>query len=66
MKSIHQRTKFDRGLILSLRNNLLDAEVVIDDCRRELGVAVERLRQAVQSRDMLARQLGALVDAPAA
>ncbi|PWT80444.1 MAG: hypothetical protein C5B57_12195 [Blastocatellia bacterium] len=54
--------EFDRGLILSLQNNLLDAEIVVDAYRHELDAAVVPFQQAVQRRDMLARQLAALVE----
>lgn len=58
-------TKFERGLIRSLRDNLLDLNLDVDDSRRDVDAAVERLRVAVQRRDMVARDLQAVCEAAA-
>lgn len=47
-----------------LRNAVLDAEAIVDDCRQDLVRAVEALRVAVQRRDALARDFAtAIVEA---
>lgn len=58
-------TKFEHGLIRSLRDNLLDLNLDVDDSRRDVDAAVERLRVAVQRRDMVARDLQAVCEAAA-
>lgn len=49
--------------IAILINNLLDAEVVVDDRRTELERTIEALRVAVQRRDALARDLARAIAA---
>lgn len=54
--------QFDRGLVRSLRNNVLDAAVLVYDRSAEVDAAVERFRAAVQRRDMITRQLQQVLD----
>ena len=56
MLTIHER-ELRKQLILNLQNNLLDADCGVDEVRRDLDVALERLRWAVARRDDLAHQL---------
>jgi hypothetical protein len=59
--SLHAR-ELDKQLLTRLRDGLLDWEIVVDDTRREIDAAVDRLRLAVRRRDQLAAQVQDLVD----
>lgn len=61
METVHD-FDFDRQLMISLREHLLDLDAVVDDCRRDIESAVERLQSAVARRDDTARQLASLID----
>jgi hypothetical protein len=47
--------------IASWRENLLDLDIVVDDCRRDVDRAVEDLRAAVKERDRAALHLAHLI-----
>jgi len=47
-------------------NRLLDLDIIVDDARRELDAAVERVRHAVRHRDRAALHLQQLRDLAAA
>ncbi len=48
---------FTEGMIQSLRDNLIDADLLVDRARQDVDRAVEVLRTAVQRRDLVARDL---------
>lgn len=45
------------------RDNVIDLDIVVDDCRRELEAAVKRLQDAVRERDRYVTELLERVDA---
>jgi hypothetical protein len=49
-----------------LRDTLIDEDILVDDARRELGAAIDRLRAAVAERDDTMRRLLAAVSAQVA
>ena len=57
----YTQREFDRQLLIRLKEDILDYDILIDDRRRELDDAVERLREVVFRRDDLVRQLAALL-----
>jgi hypothetical protein len=51
-----------RRAIERQRDNVLDADIAVDDARRDLDAAVERLRGAVSDRDRDAVHLQHLIE----
>lgn len=64
--SIYHDRDLDRQLLIRRKEHLIDADIVVDDCRREVDAAVHRLRAAVAARDQAAGRLAALVERMAA
>ncbi len=52
---------FDRALIQSLQENLIDEQTAIDDARADLDRAIDALRGAVARRNQTWREIAALV-----
>jgi hypothetical protein len=59
-------TPSDRQRIAQARENLIDFDTVVDDARRELDAALDRLRAAVAARDAEAQRLADLIQRLAA
>jgi hypothetical protein len=51
-----------RAALRRAEDNLIDLDVVVDDCRREVARALEALRAAVRERNRAAGHLADLVD----
>ena len=50
-----------RASIAQWRENLIDLNIVVFDCRQELDAAVDQLRAAVRERDRAADMLDSLM-----
>lgn len=46
-----------RRFIVQLRENLLDADIVVDDCRSDVTRSIEALELAIAARDSAAAHL---------
>jgi len=61
--TLSQRPTRRRHLVRQLRESVWDWDVLVDDARKEINVAVQRLRFAVAERDRLAAHLEAAITA---
>jgi hypothetical protein len=49
-----------------LRDSVIDLDIVVDDARRDVDAALDRLRAAVRDRDAALRELLEAIEAPEA
>ncbi len=60
--TIHARD-LDRQLLNRLTENVIDLDIVVDDCRRNVDCAVRALRAAVVARDAVVERLTRFLEA---